>query len=85
MGVFFVIARTNSACHLYDNPNTEIPLTHLRGVLISSRHQECPAAMQDQQPGRDAKVLPRENRGMREWDQTDPPNKSLTGIFRRLL
>jgi len=41
--------------------------------------------MQDQQPGRDAKVLPRENRGMREWDQTDPPNKSLTGIFRRLL
>ena len=41
--------------------------------------------MQDQQLGRDSKVLPRENRGMREWDQTDPPNKSLTGIFRRLL
>ena len=58
MGVFFVMARTNSACHLYDNPNTEIPLTSRRGMLTSPpRHQERPAAMQDQQPSRDAGVL----------------------------
>ena len=28
MGAFFVMARTNSVCHPYDNPNTKIPLAH---------------------------------------------------------
>ena len=46
------------ACHLYDNRPSGIPLTPLPQLLISPRHQESPAAMQDQLPGGDAKVLP---------------------------
>ena len=55
MGVFFVMARTNSACHLYDNPNTEIPMTSRRGMLtspldIKSVLQRCRTSNQAETP-----------------------------------
>jgi hypothetical protein len=51
--------------------------------LFPTSRESC--VREDRQPGRDAKVLSGNQPGMWEQDQTNLPNESLTGIFRRPL
>lgn len=51
--------------------------------LVPTSRESC--VREDRQPGRDAKVLSGNQPGMWEQDQTNLPNESLTGIFRRPL
>jgi hypothetical protein len=70
---------------IYDNPQEAGYLTPGAKPASLVPDIERVRRKADRQPSRDAKVLPGRNIRHVGWDQTDPPNKSLTGIFRRPL